>query len=95
MIMMGSVGFIALLGVRKVDSVKNLGLNMSVIVTADSRSLNTNAQLCCINHPEWGACWPGVDDATDGRCWRRCIGGCEKGGFCKRVGRKHVCHCYC
>uniref|UniRef100_A0A0A0LYL5 Knottin scorpion toxin-like domain-containing protein n=1 Tax=Cucumis sativus TaxID=3659 RepID=A0A0A0LYL5_CUCSA len=60
-----------------------------------SGSLNTNAQLCCINHPEWGACKPGVDDATDGRCWLKCIGGCEKGGICKRVGKKHVCHCYC
>ena len=35
MIMMGSVGIIALLVVREVDFVKNFGMDMSVIVTAD------------------------------------------------------------
>ena len=51
MIMMGSVGFIALLGVRKVDSVKTLGLNMSVIVTADSRTSCTTLAFHHFNHP--------------------------------------------
>lgn len=58
-------------------------------------SKNTNAQLCCNNHPELGSCEPGVDDASDGKCWLHCIAGCEKGGFCKQLTDKNVCHCYC
>ncbi|TYK10190.1 putative defensin-like protein 20 [Cucumis melo var. makuwa] len=60
-----------------------------------SGSKNTNAQLCCNNHPELGSCEPGVDDASDGKCWLHCIAGCEKGGFCKQLTDKNVCHCYC
>lgn len=53
-------------------------------------SLNTSAQLCCKDHPDFGGCNP-----DDGRCNTHCISGCEKGGFCKKVGGGHVCHCYC
>ncbi|CAK9328322.1 unnamed protein product [Citrullus colocynthis] len=60
-----------------------------------SGSLNASAQLCCNNHPKMGSCKPGIDDNADGKCWIHCIAGCTKGGFCKRVGNGHVCHCYC
>ncbi|XP_023635640.1 defensin-like protein 21 [Capsella rubella] len=52
---------------------------------------------CNNDHPELGRCLPGIDDSTtsDGKCWKFCIiEGCESGGFCKLIGKKHVCHCY-
>lgn len=55
------------------------------------------AGKCCQNHPKLGRCLPGQDDSPEknGKCWNFCISDCEKGGFCKQVGKGHVCHCYC
>ncbi|KAJ8764628.1 hypothetical protein K2173_006710 [Erythroxylum novogranatense] len=53
---------------------------------------------CCAEHWELGSCIPGVDDdpETNGKCWKFCIEGCTKGGFCKGTSdNKHHCHCYC
>ncbi|CAH2079281.1 unnamed protein product [Thlaspi arvense] len=53
--------------------------------------------ICCREHPDVGRCLPGIDDNpdNDGKCWKFCVEGCERGGFCKLFGKKHVCHCYC
>ena len=55
------------------------------------------AGKCCKNFPSVGKCIPKVDDnpENDGKCWLYCINDCERGGFCKLVGKTHVCHCYC
>ncbi|XP_019087725.1 PREDICTED: putative defensin-like protein 20 [Camelina sativa] len=53
--------------------------------------------ICCREHPSLGRCLPGIDDKADndGKCWKYCVEGCERGGFCKPFGNKHICHCYC
>ncbi|CAN8324457.1 unnamed protein product [Cochlearia groenlandica] len=53
--------------------------------------------ICCREHPELGRCLPTIDDnpESDGKCWKFCVEGCEKGGFCKLFGTKHICHCKC
>ncbi|KAG5224663.1 defensin protein [Salix suchowensis] len=53
---------------------------------------------CCTEHYELGKCIPGVDDKNpSGNCWKYCMDNCDeqKGGFCKKNGNKHHCHCYC
>ncbi|ESQ56200.1 hypothetical protein EUTSA_v10026987mg [Eutrema salsugineum] len=52
---------------------------------------------CCREHRHLGRCIPKIDDNPeyDGKCWKFCVEGCEKGGFCKLFGHKHVCHCFC
>ncbi|CAN8275242.1 unnamed protein product [Cochlearia groenlandica] len=53
--------------------------------------------ICCREHPKLGRCLPNIDDNPEknGKCWKYCIQGCERGGFCKLFGSKHICHCYC
>ncbi|XP_010435159.1 PREDICTED: defensin-like protein 21 [Camelina sativa] len=52
---------------------------------------------CCKEHRSLERCLPGIDDNPDknGKCWIYCVQECKRGGFCKRFGKKHICHCCC
>ncbi|CAL9225297.1 unnamed protein product [Arabidopsis halleri] len=56
-----------------------------------------NKSRCCREHPSLGRCLPNIDDNAekDGKCWKFCVEECERGGYCKLFGNKHICHCYC
>ncbi|EOA18660.1 hypothetical protein CARUB_v10007236mg [Capsella rubella] len=74
------------MGSNKIDGQKN--------ITPWVNEINS---ICCREHPSLGRCLPGIDDNADkdGKCWKFCVEGCERGGFCKLFEKKHICHCYC
>ncbi|KAJ4834513.1 hypothetical protein Tsubulata_038804 [Turnera subulata] len=78
---------------------KNYAIDPHIRSRGMHRQTNGFDHLCCKDHSAVGKCIPGVDDLPDlsAKCYRFCIDGCRngKGGYCKPLGKDHICHCRC
>ena len=64
-------------------------------VSVTKEVVSQNAGRCCNNQFKLGSCVPGKDDDLDGgKYWTYCILDCTKGGFCKKLPKDPICHCY-